>query len=217
MTLPHFHFTISILPPNLTPRPAYVAPGSPVLRPPLVGLPRREGHGNPLRNPSTTPWTDHRRDPIRTPLDWTRSQRTKLAPVQNATSLAIVDCSGVVYVWKEGRRDGSSSLSGASLFYFVFFCCLWVNVLVLRRLGSVDLVFVIWVVFFAMAQFWFYVLSLTTISSGMAIFTGGETDVGSPLRVAQCRATCLERVSSIFENNSEKTSRRLCGIIISLL
>lgn len=47
-----------------------------------------------------------------------------------------------------------------------------------------------------MAQFWFYILSLTTVSSCMAIFTGGEQDVGSPLRVAQCRATCLERVSS---------------------
>lgn len=54
-------------------------------------------------------------------------------------------------------------------------------------------VFVVFI-FFIMAQFWFYIVSLTTVSSCMAIFTGGEQDVGSPLRVAQCRATCLERV-----------------------
>lgn len=67
--------------------------------------------------------------------------------------------------------------------------------------GFCDLSFI-----FAMAEFWFYVVSLATMSSCMAIFTGGETDVGSPLRVAQCRATCLERVSQIFDQYLQKPS-----------
>lgn len=37
---------------------------------------------------------------------------------------------------------------------------------------------------------------LAVFSASDAIFIGGEQDVASPLRVAQCRATCLERVSS---------------------
>ncbi|KAF5302774.1 hypothetical protein FQA39_LY01954 [Lamprigera yunnana] len=49
---------------------------------------------------------------------------------------------------------------------------------------------------FNMAVFWRTVICLATISSCMAIFIGGEQDVGSPLRVAQCRATCLERFSN---------------------
>lgn len=51
-----------------------------------------------------------------------------------------------------------------------------------------------------MAVFWRSVICLATISSSMAIFIGGEQDVGSPLRVAQCRATCLERVSFLNHN-----------------
>ncbi|EFA02234.2 uncharacterized protein LOC100141771 [Tribolium castaneum] len=47
-----------------------------------------------------------------------------------------------------------------------------------------------------MALFWRTVLGLASITSSMAIFIGGEQDVGSPLRVAQCRATCLERFSN---------------------
>lgn len=46
-----------------------------------------------------------------------------------------------------------------------------------------------------MSLFWRSVICFATMSSSMAIFIGGEQDVGSPLRVAQCRATCLERVS----------------------
>lgn len=53
-----------------------------------------------------------------------------------------------------------------------------------------------------MAMFWRTLISLTTITSCMGIFIGGEQDVGSPLRVAQCRATCLEKVSfrQIFQH-----------------
>lgn len=47
-----------------------------------------------------------------------------------------------------------------------------------------------------MAIFWRSVICLATVSSSLAIFIGGEQDVGSPLRVAQCRATCLERFSN---------------------
>lgn len=47
-----------------------------------------------------------------------------------------------------------------------------------------------------MAVFWRTVICLATISSSMAIFIGGEQDVGSPLRVAQCRASCLEKFSN---------------------
>lgn len=47
-----------------------------------------------------------------------------------------------------------------------------------------------------MSLFWRSVICFATMSSSMAIFIGGEQDVGSPLRVAQCRATCLERFSN---------------------
>lgn len=44
---------------------------------------------------------------------------------------------------------------------------------------------------------WQSAIVLTTITSCLGIFIGGgEQDVGSPLRVAQCRATCLERFSN---------------------
>lgn len=51
-----------------------------------------------------------------------------------------------------------------------------------------------------MATSWIYIYVLTAFSlqTARAIFIGGEQDVGSPLRVAQCRATCLERVSRDF-------------------
>lgn len=45
---------------------------------------------------------------------------------------------------------------------------------------------------------------LFTISSSRGIFIGNEQDVGSPLRVAQCRSTCLERFSNSV-NNGEST------------
>lgn len=42
-------------------------------------------------------------------------------------------------------------------------------------------------------------LVLSTLSICQAIFVGGEQDIASPLRVAQCRATCLEKVTfSVF-------------------
>ncbi|XP_022920572.1 uncharacterized protein [Onthophagus taurus] len=47
-----------------------------------------------------------------------------------------------------------------------------------------------------MSLFWRTVLAFATVSSTMAILIGGEQDVASPLRVAQCRATCLERFSN---------------------
>lgn len=74
---------------------------------------------------------------------------------------------------------------------FYFFCgCVWV-----RLSRNFDFVFdFFWNYFGKMALFWRTVLSLASITSCMAIFIGGEQDVGSPLRVAQCRATCLERV-----------------------
>lgn len=40
------------------------------------------------------------------------------------------------------------------------------------------------------------VLLVVFCRTSFAIFVGGEQDVGSPLRVAQCRATCLERFSN---------------------
>lgn len=48
-----------------------------------------------------------------------------------------------------------------------------------------------------MALFWRSLVCLATLTSCLGIFIGGEQDVGSPLRVAQCRATCLERVSRL--------------------
>lgn len=59
-----------------------------------------------------------------------------------------------------------------------------------------------------MSLFWRSVICFATMSSSMAIFIGGEQDVGSPLRVAQCRATCLERVSrshicSLFDSEGD--------------
>lgn len=42
-------------------------------------------------------------------------------------------------------------------------------------------------------------VSAFVLQTTKAIFIGGEQDVGSPLRVAQCRATCLERVSIYFD------------------
>lgn len=46
-------------------------------------------------------------------------------------------------------------------------------------------------------------------TTATAIFLGHEQDVGSPLRVAQCRATCLERVSykpfAIFQSLVKQT------------
>lgn len=42
-----------------------------------------------------------------------------------------------------------------------------------------------------------FMLVFLAVSACKGIFIGGEQDVGSPLRVAQCRATCLERVSSL--------------------
>lgn len=47
-----------------------------------------------------------------------------------------------------------------------------------------------------MAMMWRLFVCFATLSSCRGIFIGGEQDVGSPLRVAQCRATCLERVST---------------------
>lgn len=41
-----------------------------------------------------------------------------------------------------------------------------------------------------------FIASAMVLQNARAIFIGGEQDVGSPLRVAQCRATCLERVST---------------------
>ncbi|XP_045478893.1 uncharacterized protein LOC123683930 [Harmonia axyridis] len=49
-----------------------------------------------------------------------------------------------------------------------------------------------------MAIMWRLFVCFATFSSCRGIFIGGEQDVGSPLRVAQCRATCLER----FSNNA---------------
>nr|CAH7765948.1 unnamed protein product [Callosobruchus chinensis] len=45
-----------------------------------------------------------------------------------------------------------------------------------------------------MALFRRSLVCFATVASCMGIFIGGEQDVASPLRVAQCRATCLERV-----------------------
>lgn len=58
--------------------------------------------------------------------------------------------------------------------------------------------------------FWRSVLCFATVSSSMAIFIGGEQDVGSPLRVAQCRATCLERVSPTSHHGFSPTTARAC-------
>lgn len=41
-----------------------------------------------------------------------------------------------------------------------------------------------------------FIITSTVFLQTTAIYIGGEPDVGSPLRVAQCRATCLERVST---------------------
>lgn len=77
-------------------------------------------------------------------------------------------------------------------YYYLWMCSIFVS----------DRFF--WLCFFdfrfceEMALFWRSVVCLTTISSCLAIFIGGEQDVGSPLRVAQCRATCLERVSKLL-------------------
>ncbi|VEN39958.1 unnamed protein product, partial [Callosobruchus maculatus] len=47
-----------------------------------------------------------------------------------------------------------------------------------------------------MALFKRSLVCFATVASCMGIFIGGEQDVASPLRVAQCRATCLERILS---------------------
>lgn len=43
-----------------------------------------------------------------------------------------------------------------------------------------------------MSSWMFLVIATLSICDG--IFIGGEQDIASPLRVAQCRATCLEKV-----------------------
>ncbi|KAG5888236.1 hypothetical protein JTB14_014480 [Gonioctena quinquepunctata] len=51
-----------------------------------------------------------------------------------------------------------------------------------------------------MALFRRSLVCLATLTSCMGIFIGGEQEVGSPLRVAQCRATCLERFANVGPN-----------------